>query len=144
MLRPYRFRAYADEARRYYVLVKVYPTAAEMYRAASAAGLGDLRDASAFTYRYHEPPKKARNCFGEVWLNHEFLDINTIAHEALHAAVGYLLRRKWHVCLAPGSEHVPNAAFESPEERLAYAAGYLTSGIIRQVVKKVPDGTLKS
>lgn len=142
MLRPYSFRAYADEGRKYYVQVKVYPTAAEMYRAAERAGLGNMRDSAAFTFRYDAPRPKAPKCFGEVWLNHEFLDANVIAHESLHAAVGYMGRRRFHVCLAPGSEQVPNADTESPEERLAYAVGYLTANILRRVVQKVPDGTV--
>jgi len=113
-------------------LVKVWRTNAQLQKARHKAGK-NFKDkipvCDAFCYRHHERHSEDLT-LGEIHFCVPKLEVNTVAHEAFHAAVGYA---QW---VRPiNSKHPEDSrdlVADEPvvEESLADSVGYMTEGIL--------------
>lgn len=82
-----------------------------------------------FCHRVHNRHCNDR-CIGEIHLSADRLTVETIAHECLHAAIGYA---EW---IRPADDKASEdsrdlvATSDAVEELLAYSTGFMTEGVI--------------
>lgn len=132
-----KFRAYADDRRRYWVEVRVFDTANAMRRnIAFSTGehdrlLGKTEGQVSEAIKYSAGKKTGG--FAVMWLNRPAMNsagLEIVAHEAVHVAVRYFLRRNWPVCLEHETRYgAPNPHENRLEERFAYAVGRIAKNI---------------
>ena len=133
MKRKHRIiRAYADVKRRYWCDVRVFDTDAQMHRDIKRATREHPgKDCAGMV---SEAKRRGTGLFAIMWLNVEDLagkPTEICAHEATHAAIRYFERRGWTTCMALESQMARHEDAERRhEEKLAYAVGRLTRGVV--------------
>jgi hypothetical protein len=142
---PIVFRAYADNAKCFWVEVRVFDSGKQMRRDIKrCAGGVDPRTAGQVNGATFYKKRKKLGVFAVMWLNRKDIGerpSEIAAHESVHAAMRYFERRGWSPCLHMDTLHdAPDSHERRMEERLAYAVGrinkYLTRGLFRHGVWK--------
>lgn len=134
-----KFRAYADDKRRYWVEARVFDTADEMRRDISKCTGEKGKSLDKTEGQVNEAIKysagKKTGCFSVLWLNRSAMNgagMEITAHESVHVAVRYFLRRNWPICLSHEAKHgSPDPHENNLEERFAYAVGRIARNIGR-------------
>lgn len=133
----HEFTISADNNTHLRFVVKVWGTYAKLQAARKIAAKKtktNLMVCDGFCHRFNN-----KSCFdldlGEIHLCSRKLSVNTIAHECLHAAVGLAQH------LRPADDdHTPDsrdlcAGNRTIEEALAYPTGYMTEGIVWNLLR---------
>jgi hypothetical protein len=136
-VKPIRFRAYADDAKYFWVEVRVFGSKRDMQRDIKKCVGGDVHRSTSGQVNnavFRKNGKKL-GCFAVMWLNRKDMlrwPSEVAAHESVHAAMRYFERRRWSPCLH--SDHLddaPDPHERRMEERLAYAVGRINRGLTR-------------
>jgi hypothetical protein len=129
--RPLIFRVYPEHKSLYFE-VRVYPTKGAMLRDVRGRHRSALaNDTIGYCACY---PKSSRHTnkrrIGRIFLYRGALDHDTLAHEALHASLGYMCRRGIKSLEVTDSEAAPN------EELLCRCLGGMVGDICRRLKKE--------
>lgn len=123
-MKPLTFTIDAHRSTHLRVRVKVWATYKLLNRARRKLGKAVLCD--GFCHRFHQ-----RHCddliIAEIHLARGHLSIDTIAHEASHAAVGYA---EWVRPKEDDRHGEFDVRCAAVDECLAYSTGYITEGIV--------------
>lgn len=134
-----RFRIYPERDSRIYIEACIWRTEGEMYTAINIDDNETGRDfwATVLGLRVHvfggkkRPLKRdyLKPICARMYFSAHSLGPLVIAHEAVHAALRYLERRKVQLRLNPIEGQIP---LDDPEERLAYCVGHISNEIVRR------------
>lgn len=141
--KPLKFRAYADDKRRYWVEVHVFETEQAMQKDISRITGESLKALKPVEGQVNELQRRTSGrrsgVFAIMWMNRKTLNshgMEVVAHESVHAALRYFDRRGWPVCLVHETTYgSPDKKENWLEERLAYAVGRVARNIARQLFR---------